>query len=322
MLSTLGISEFDERVYRIYLTKSDRTVAEIAESLGTTPGRVRRTVSRLVELGMLRREGHGQYRPVSPHTALRALLARRRAETEAAFTSVWGTVDDLADEYRARRLQEDPTGLVEVITGEAEITRRVAELMQSVRTHFWVLDRPPYLGPYSTELEEELTMDLLGRGVDIRSVYAPEALAQPERFELITHLSRIGEQARILPALPFRLRIMDRRVALVALVPGRYDRIAVVHRSGLLDALLELFDSYWQRGQSLVATAPATPDGPSAQDLLLLKMMQAGYKDQAIARQLGMSARTVTRRIAAIASGLGLDTRFQVGAEAAKRGWI
>ncbi|MER7682838.1 MULTISPECIES: helix-turn-helix domain-containing protein [unclassified Streptomyces] len=322
MLSTLGISEFDEQVYRVCLTGSDRTAAEIAESLGSTVGRVRRSVARLLELGMLRREGHGQYRPVSPHTALRALLARRRAETEAAFTSVWGTVDDLADEYRARRLREDPTGLVEVITGEAEITQRVAELMQSVRTHFWVLDRPPYLGPYSTELEEELTMDLLGRGVDIRSVYTPEALAQPERFELITHLAGIGEQARILPALPFRLRIMDRRVALVALVPGRYDRIAVVHQSGLLDALLELFDSYWQRAQPLGTTAPATPDGPSAQDLLLLKMMQAGYKDQAIARQLGTSARTVTRRIATIASGLGLETRFQVGAEAAKRGWI
>ncbi|SEN73836.1 helix-turn-helix domain-containing protein [Actinacidiphila rubida] len=322
MLSTLGISEFDERVYRACLAKPDRAVAELAESLGTSPGRVRHAAGRLVELGVLRRERPGQYRPVSPQTALSALLAKRRNETEAAFTAVWDTVDDLAGEYRANRLQEDPTGLVEVITGEDEITLRVAELMQSVRTHFWVLDRPPYLGVYSTELEEELTMDLLGRGVDIRSVYTPEALAHPDRFELITRLAQLGEQARLLPSLPFRLRIMDRRVALVALVPGRYDRIAVVHRSGLLDALLELFDTYWRRAQSVVAVAPETPDGPSAQDLLLLKLLQAGYKDQAIARQLGTSARTVTRRIAAIASGLGLDTRFQVGAEAAKRGWI
>lgn len=321
MLSTLGISEFDERVYRAYLVKPDRSAAEIAENLGTSPGRIRHAVARLVDLGVLRKERHGQYRPVSPQTALSALVARRRTETEAAFTAVWDSVDDLAGEYRAARLQEDPTGLVEVITGEDEITLRVAELMQSVRTHFWVLDRPPYLGEYTTELEEELTMDLLGRGVDIRSVYTPEALAHPDRFELITHLAHLGEQARILPALPFRLRIMDRRVALVALVPGRYDRIAVVHRSGLLDALLELFDTYWQRAQSIVA-APATPDGPSAKDLLLLKMLQAGYKDQAIARQLGTSSRTVTRRIATIAAGLGIDTRFQLGAEAAKRGWI
>ncbi|MER5689760.1 LuxR C-terminal-related transcriptional regulator [Streptomyces sp. NPDC002205] len=233
-------------------------------------------------------------------------------------------VDELASEYRASRLQGDPTELVEVITGEEAITLRVAELTQSMRTHFWVLDQPPYLGPYSTELEETFTRDLLDRGVDIRSVYTPEALEHPGRFELITRLAQHGEQARLLPALPFRLRIMDRRVALVALIGGRHDGIAVVHPSGLLDALLELFDIYWQRAQPIVSTAPEmeTLDRPSTEDLLLLGMLQAGYKDQAIARQLGTSARTVTRRIATIMCRLGLNTRFQVGAEAAKRGWI
>lgn len=322
MLGALGISEFDERVYRAYLAKPDRSAREIAEHLGTTPSRIRHAVARLVELGVLRREGQGQYRPVNPRTALSALLARQRADTEAAFTSVWDAVDDLASEYRANRLQGDPSGLVEVITGEAAVTLRVAELTQSMRTHFWVLDRPPYLGPYTVELEENFTMDLLSRGLDIRSVYTPEALEQPGRFQLITRLAGLGEQARFLPALPFRLRIMDRRVALLALIGGRYDRIAVVHQSGLLDAILELFDTYWQRAQPIVSTAPETPDQPSADDLLLLKMLQAGYKDQAIARQLGTSTRTVTRRIAAIATRLGLDTRFQMGTEAAKRGWI
>ena len=322
MLGALGISEFDERVYRAHLAKPDRTAREIAEDLGATPNRIRHAVARLVELGVLRRERHGQYRPVSPRTALSALLAKRRADSEAAFAAVGDAVDDLASEYRAGRLQGDPTELVEVITGEAAVTLRVSELTQSIRTHFWVLDRPPYLGPYSSELEEVLTRDLLDRGVDIRTVYTPEALEQSGRFELITRLAHLGEQARFLPTLPFRLRIMDRRVALVALIGGRYDRIAVVHRSGLLDALLELFDVYWQRAQPIVSTVPETSDQPSTEDLLLLRMLQAGYKDQAIARQLGTSARTVTRRIAAIASRLGLDTRFQVGAEASKRGWI
>jgi DNA-binding Lrp family transcriptional regulator len=322
VLGALGISEFDERVYRAYLAKPDRSAREIAEHLGTTSSRTRHAVARLVELGVLRREGQGQYRPVSPRTALSALVARRRADTEAAFTSVWDAVDDLSSEYRASRLQGDPSELVEVITGEEAVTLRVAELTQSMRTHFEVLDRPPYLGPYTVELEEAFTRDLLGRGLDIRSVYTPEALELPGRFQLITRLAGLGEQARFLPALPFRLRIMDRRVALLALIGGRYDRIAVVHQSGLLDAILELFDTYWQRAQPILSTAQETPDQPSADDLLLLKMLQAGYKDQAIARQLGTSTRTVTRRIAAIASRLGLDTRFQMGTEAAKRGWI
>ncbi|MFE4958086.1 helix-turn-helix domain-containing protein [Streptomyces sp. NPDC056653] len=324
MLGTLGISEFDERVYRAYLAKPDRTAREIAGDLGATPSRIQHAVARLVELGVLRREQPGQYRPISPRTALGALLAKHRADSEAAFAALGDMVDELASEYRACRLQGDPTELVEVITGEEAITLRVAELTQSMRTHFWVLDQPPYLGPYSTELEETFTRDLLDRGVDIRSVYTPEALEHPGRFGLITRLAQHGEQARLLPALPFRLRIMDRRVALVALIGGRHDGIAVVHPSGLLDALLELFDIYWQRAQPIVSTAPETEtlDQPNTEDLLLLRMLQAGYKDQAIARQLGTSARTVTRRIATITSRLGLDTRFQVGAEAAKRGWI
>ncbi|MED7827013.1 TrmB family transcriptional regulator, partial [Streptomyces chiangmaiensis] len=271
MLGALGISEFDERVYRALVAEPDRTAREIAEDLGTTPSRTRHAMARLVELGMLRTEGHGRYRPVSPRTALSALLARRRADSEAAFAAVGDVVDDLASEYRANRLQGHPTELVEVITGEEAITLRVAELTQSIRTHFWVLDRPPYLGPYSTELEETFTRDLLDRGVDIRSVYSPEALEQHGRFELITRLAQLGEQARLLPTVPFRLRIMDRRVALVALIGGRYDKIAVVHQSGLLDALLELFDIYWQRAQPIVSTTSVTPDQPSTDDLLLLR---------------------------------------------------
>ena len=248
-------------------------------------------MARLVELGVLRREGQGQYRPVSPRTALSALVARRRADTEAAFTAVWDTVDDLSSEYRATRLQGDPSELVEVITGEEAVTLRVAELTQSMRTHFGVLDRPPYLGPYTAELEEAFTRDLLGRGIDIRSVYTPEALELPGRFQLITRLA--GSANRPASCLPCRSgcgswTAVSRWLALIA---GRYDRIAVVHQSGLLDAILELFDTYWQRAQPIVSTAQETPDQPSADDLLLLKMLQAGYKDQAIARQTGNGAR-------------------------------
>jgi hypothetical protein len=108
----------------------------------------------------------------------------------------------------------------------------------------------------------------------------------------------------------------------LALSGTYYDRIAVVHRSGLLDTLLELFDTHWQRARPIGSTGPATPGRPSAGDLLPPQMLQAGYKDQATARRLGVSTRTVTRRIATIASALGLETRFQVGVEVAKRGWI
>ncbi|MGI5517643.1 helix-turn-helix domain-containing protein [Streptomyces sp. CA-106131] len=63
MLGALGISEFEERVYRTLLAKPDLTAREIAEDLGATSSRIRHAVARLVELGVLRTEGHGGVPP-------------------------------------------------------------------------------------------------------------------------------------------------------------------------------------------------------------------------------------------------------------------
>jgi len=68
-----------------------------------------------------------------------------------------------------------------------------------------------------------------------------------------------------------------------------------------------------------VTGAPA-PVGPG--DPVVLALLAAGMKDRAIARRLGVCERTVGRRVAALCRDLGAVTRFQAGAEAARRGWI
>lgn len=54
----------------------------------------------------------------------------------------------------------------------------------------------------------------------------------------------------------------------------------------------------------------------------ILQCLNAGMKDDAIARQLGISERTVRRRVADLAARLGAASRFQIGAQAARRGWV
>lgn len=57
-------------------------------------------------------------------------------------------------------------------------------------------------------------------------------------------------------------------------------------------------------------------------DRNLLRLLAVGMTDEAVARQLGLSLRTTRRRIAALMSHLSASSRFQAGAEAAKRGWL
>ena len=65
----------------------------------------------------------------------------------------------------------------------------------------------------------------------------------------------------------------------------------------------------------------AARPGPSCAGYLL-QLLAAGQKDEQIARALGMSLRTVRRRVADLMTELGSDSRFAAGVEAARRGWI
>jgi DNA-binding NarL/FixJ family response regulator len=63
-------------------------------------------------------------------------------------------------------------------------------------------------------------------------------------------------------------------------------------------------------------------DEPSAVDRKLLGLLATGATDATIAKQLGLSDRTVHRRIHALITRLGVSTRLQAGYEACRRGWL
>lgn len=61
---------------------------------------------------------------------------------------------------------------------------------------------------------------------------------------------------------------------------------------------------------------------PTAATQRLLRLMRTGATDRAIARELGVSLRTLHRRIARLQSLLGVQSRFQLGVLAAELEWL
>lgn len=61
---------------------------------------------------------------------------------------------------------------------------------------------------------------------------------------------------------------------------------------------------------------------PTAATQRLLRLMQTGATDRAIARELSVSLRTLHRRIARLQSLLGVQSRFQLGVRAAELEWL
>ncbi|WP_206442911.1 LuxR C-terminal-related transcriptional regulator, partial [Candidatus Protofrankia californiensis] len=61
---------------------------------------------------------------------------------------------------------------------------------------------------------------------------------------------------------------------------------------------------------------------PSDSERLLLRLLSLGAKDEAAARHLGVSVRTVRRMIADLMRRMDARSRFQAGILAAERGWL
>ncbi|WP_139827727.1 helix-turn-helix domain-containing protein [Nesterenkonia sp. PF2B19] len=50
--------------------------------------------------------------------------------------------------------------------------------------------------------------------------------------------------------------------------------------------------------------------------------MASGLTDEHMARELGISRRTLSRRVQDLLERTGARTRFQLGVQAARRGWL
>ncbi|MBB5870389.1 DNA-binding MarR family transcriptional regulator/DNA-binding CsgD family transcriptional regulator [Allocatelliglobosispora scoriae] len=311
-LTAAGVDPFDETVYRAVLSRRQAAPAELAADLGHTPDRVVRALDRLENHGLVGRlaGSRRRYAAIEPQAALGALIRNRAAELDR----VRGAADELSRLFASA--QAGVSDEVEIAIGSEALGRWFVRLQQEARDEVITLDRPPYALTTSNPVEATA----LTRGVKYRAVYAPEALEWPGVLGDIRELVKHGEQARVLPGLRIKLAISDRRLALMPLSLDLTDvRAAVIRPSALLDGLIDFWEMCWQ--QAIPLEAPA--DDPLADDDRdLLTLLVSGLKDEAIARQLGWSVRTMRRRISRLHELLGADNRFQAGVIATRRGLI
>lgn len=311
MLEPLGINDFTESAYRALLADPGRTATELAHALGKSTKATRRAISELEELGLVTRAPGRPVRLLAarPDTAIDLLVARRRSE----LTTLQANARALAAEMSGPR---QPDELLEILVGQRAVGHRYRMIVRTCEHELLVIDRPPYAAPVEPT-EEDVTARLSDE-VAVRGLYAPESLELPDALESVRRAIEKGEQSRMHPKLPMKLAIADRSVALLPLVlEDMVESALVVRKCALLDALVVLFELLWDQ------SSPILP-GPAVQqpDLGLLTLLAAGAKDETIARQLGISPRTVTRRVAELLDQLGARTRFHAGVLAARNGWL
>ncbi|MEV4764389.1 LuxR C-terminal-related transcriptional regulator [Micromonospora chokoriensis] len=296
-------------------------VAPVAQRdfLSAASPQAARVLAGLLSSGAVHRDAAGVLHVRPPRTALENWAAQREMEATRARAAA----ETLSGLYTA--VHGTGAAFVEVIEGKGAVRELFRQLQAGARTEVRGLERGPYLRD-TARVPEEVQYDALRRGLRYRCVYEGELLHDEAMLAAVRSAVAAGEQARVFPELPLKMMLVDADRGLVILPrAGGDDADAMlVHRSRLLDGLSELFEVFWRLGAPIHATADtAQPDAePTAATQRLLALLTAGLTDDAIARDLGISNRTVHRRVSRLQELLGARSRFQLGVQATRRGWL
>lgn len=320
-LSALGFNATEEELYRTVLRHSPVTYGALADLVEAEPQSLADRVARFVGAGLVRVAGETIV-ATDPENALARLIDAegerlRRAQHELEV--VRRALPDLAAEHLVNRTPRGRQVGIEVI----EMNEAV-EVIRELTAHstgdlLWF--RPDAWRIPEGRKVDSWVQELLRSGRRSRVIYPARVLE--EAPDMVRQRAELGEHVRVLADVPGRLGVMGREAALI---PTRFDlpneQMMIIRQPSLVVSLTALFEALWERAL-VVPGLDSTQGERSTNDRrLLLDQLARGAKDEQIARVLGLSLRTVRRRVADVLDELEAGSRFQAGVEAVRRGWL
>ncbi|MDB1090195.1 LuxR C-terminal-related transcriptional regulator [Streptomyces sp. ACA25] len=321
-VSGVGLDKRSELVYRKLLQGPRSRPEELSRELGRPKSDIVEIINGLRADGLVTGSGDdaGAVRAVEPCVALPTLLAKRMRQAGAVQPGPVEVERFIALHERAvERLDPRNSG-----DGRDQITALIERMIIKVEHAVTFLlpgDRGGGMDG-AFELSRPIADMAMRRGAAVRSVWAPSVFQSPPAAAHAQWLAEQGAPPRSVDPVPVRGMIMD---GVVAVLADGEDRVRVVRAPEELKRLTALTDRLWDRGvvarhtANRAACAKITRRPRSE---IVLRLLAEGLTDEAIARRLGCSVRTVRNDIASAMNALHARSRFQAGVRAMQVGLI
>ncbi|MBO4204625.1 helix-turn-helix transcriptional regulator [Micromonospora echinofusca] len=330
MWELLGLQEHDEIVYRQDVVDPGADVSRVAEATGLSPEAVTASRHRLVQCGLLRMTTGGTISatPAGPSF----VTERLRGELDAEYARKRGQLAVFQAEM-TRLVSErlfapspwpESGPLVHRLPNLDAAVVKLVELMHCVRRE--VIGVEPGSGQLPGNVLDGVRaaeLAALSRGIRVRTIYPPTDLAHPAIRRRVEAKIRAGGAVRTIATASPRLFVFDRSVAVLLDEQGPGpDNALLVRETALVRTVNSLFESWWALARDAEPLLAGSSEELSVQDKIMLRLLGDGLKDETVAKRLGVSVRTVRRKVSDVLQRLPADSRFQAGVRAVRRGWI
>jgi hypothetical protein len=320
-LAALGFDPDAQRVYGVVLRNPRSAAEDIAWMSGLDGERLRAVLATLEEAALLRVDDDLVV-PLPAEDAVGRLIVTQAAELREErerLERARRLLPGFLAEHLSSTAFSGESVTIQVIRGR-DLVGMLRELAATAPGEMlWM--RPDQWKYDDGRRADDVVKDLIAEGRPSRVLYPARALE--EAPAIVRARAEAGEQVRLLAAVPTRMAILGTSVALLPQRLGRdAERVLLIRQDAIVGALRLMFENYWERALSIPGFDAYVAQDALGERRLFLQQLSSGAKDEHIARAMGVSLRTVRRRVAEILDALGAESRFQAGAEAVRRGWL
>lgn len=320
-LATPEAEQLANRVHVALLRRRRSSIEDVSAQIRMPPEEIAPVLDLLIGRGLVVRSRGGDYRAQPPDIALRR-LASMQEQMAMRTRSMMPALVGIYDEARREGVGgEDP--VVRSVGPGNDAVMAIESLIGAAHSEVWSMWRTGPTGLAMNTRTVEVGQRLQPEGLPyppqrmiVANDHSEEARAILETRDDVTDL-----QIRHADTVPATAVVTDRHSVFLELMTddGNQIQAFVSQDVALVDSTLRVIKAIWDGAETVSARPGAEVGGI---DERVVSLLAAGTSDQAIARQLDVSVRTVERRVRRILDDLGASTRFAAGAEAVRRGLI
>jgi DNA-binding CsgD family transcriptional regulator/sugar-specific transcriptional regulator TrmB len=251
---------------------------------------------------------------VAPHE-------REVAERRQAIEGIVRAFSDVETIYAEAIRKRQPN--ITLLQGAETIGRTISAAVDNCSDE--IITAQPGGGRPAEILEKavEQSLGALRRGVRQRTLYQHSVRTHVPTLDYIEAITQAGAEVRTLDEMFDRLIICDLTVAFVPTNRVYEDEALEIREPGIVRFLSNVFQYAWSRGIEVVPSrARTSPEVARDLERALVRMLVAGNTEDKIARDLGLSRRTVAQHTSRLSQRLGSRSRAQLGYLIAVKGLL
>jgi DNA-binding CsgD family transcriptional regulator len=194
-----------------------------------------------------------------------------------------------------------------------DLSAVIERLLVGVRQELMFL--VPVYRPDALEFSDQLAELVLRRGGRLRLVLQADVAEIPAVADYAKWLGTKKVVPRVVDNVPVRALTIDRSIGMVFDGPTH----RMMYTRSAVRSLCQFAELLWDRANP-VPDAVASLPTPRVERIL--RLLAEGLTDDAVARKIGVSVRTVRNDIASTMTGMSAQSRFQAGVHAAQLGLV